>query len=366
MRLKDKSQKGTRSSAGEIPVMTPSTLVDYPSPMGSAVTSPLTGVRETDLFRHMLRIRRIEEAIADHYPEQEMRTPVHLCVGQEATPVGVSEHLNARDKVMSGHRSHGHYLAKGGDLRAMLAEIYGRETGCSRGKGGSQHLVDLDSGFLGSAPILASTLSIGVGVAWALKHQRTGGVVVVYFGDAATEEGIFHESLSFAALHSLPVIFVCENNLYSTHAGLSVRQPARPISDMAVAYRIPGITCDGNDVFSVSEVAEKAVSRARLGLGPSLLVFDTYRWLAHVGPGSDLDLGYRTAEELESWKSRDPLQILRVRCRDSVTDWDAVEQHLETEISEEIGDAFSFARNSAFPNILELLTDVFPASGVAL
>ena len=135
---------------------------------------------------------------------------------------------------------------------------------------------------------------------------------------------------------------------------------------MAVGYRIPGITCDGNDVFSVSEVAEKAVSRARLGLGPSLLVFDTYRWLAHVGPGSDLDLGYRTAEELESWKSRDPLQILRIRCRDSVTDWDAVEQHLETEISEEIGDAFSFARNSAFPNILELLTDVFPASGVAL
>lgn len=325
----------------------------------------LIGNRETELFRQMLRIRRIEEGIADHYPEQEMRTPVHLCVGQEATPVGVSEHLSTRDKVMSGHRSHGHYLAKGGDLRAMLAEIYGRETGCSRGKGGSQHLVDLDSGFLGSAPILASTLSIGVGVAWALRHQGSDGVVVVYFGDAATEEGVFHESLSFAALHSLPVVFVCENNLYSTHSGLSVRQPARPISDMAIAYGIPGITRDGNDVFSVSDAAAEAVSKARLGLGPSLLVFNTYRWLEHVGPGSDLGLGYRTAEELESWKSRDPINTLRLRCSKSIADWDNVEEQLETEIAQEIGDAFFFARNSPFPEALEMLTDVFPVSGVS-
>ena len=332
--------------------------------MSGSVGTILLDNRETALFRHMLRIRRIEEAIADHYPEQEMRTPVHLCVGQEATPVGVSEHLSVRDKVMSGHRSHGHYLAKGGDLRAMLSEIYGRETGCSRGKGGSQHLIDLDSGFLGSAPILASTLSIGVGVAWALKQQGTDEIVVVYFGDAATEEGVFHESVSFAALHNLPVIFVCENNLYSTHSDLSVRQPARPISDMALAYGIPGITCDGNDVLSVSEVAAEAVSRARMGLGPSLLVCETYRWLEHVGPGSDLELGYRSAEELERWKSRDPLQRLRLRCRANVTDWDAVEQQLEVEIAEEIIDAFSFARRSPFPDHSEMLTDVFPASGV--
>ncbi len=334
--------------------------------MSESVTTTLIENREITLFRGMLRIRRVEEAIADHYPAQEMRTPVHLCVGQEATPVGVSEHLDARDKVMSGHRSHGHYLAKGGDLRAMIAEIYGRETGCSRGKGGSQHLIDLDCGFLGSAPILASTLSIGVGVAWALKHQGTDGVAVavVYFGDAATEEGVFHESVSFAALHSLPVLFVCENNLYSVHSDLSVRQPARPISDMALAYGIPGITCDGNDVLSVSQVAAQAVSRARLGLGPSLLVFDTYRWLEHVGPASDLELGYRSAEELELWKSRDPLQRLRLRCRANVTGWDAVEQRLETEILDEIVDAFSFARNSPFPDISEMLTDVFPISGV--
>jgi TPP-dependent pyruvate/acetoin dehydrogenase alpha subunit len=332
--------------------------------MSRSLATPLTGKLETTLFRQMLRIRRVEQAIADHYPEQEMRTPVHLCVGQEATPVGVSQHLDARDKVMSGHRSHGHYLAKGGDLRAMLAEIYGRETGCSRGKGGSQHLVDLDCGFLGSAPILASTLSIGVGVAWALKQQGTDGVVVVYFGDGATEEGVFHESVSFAALHSLPVLFVCENNLYSVHSDLSVRQPARPISNMALAYGIPGITCDGNNVLSVSEVAAEAVIRARMGLGPSLLVFDTYRWLEHVGPGSDLELGYRSAEELERWKSRDPLQILRLWCRANVTDWDTVEQQFEVEIADEIIDAFSFARNSPFPDISEMLTDVFPSSDV--
>ena len=328
--------------------------------MKDSATVASTGNRETALFRQMLRIRRIEEAIANHYPEQEMRTPVHLCVGQEATPVGMSEHLDARDKVMSGHRSHGHYLAKGGDLRAMLAEIYGRETGCSRGKGGSQHLVDLDSGFLGSAPILASTLSIGVGVAWALKQQGTDGVVIVYFGDAATEEGVFHESVSFAALHNLPVIFVCENNLYSTHSDLSVRQPERPISDMSLAYGIPGITCDGNDVLSVSEVADQAVSRGRMGQGPSLLVFNTYRLLEHVGPSSDLELGYRSAEELEIWKAKDPLQKLRLRCLSNVTDWDTVEQRFETEIDKEIVDAFSFARNSPFPNISEMLTDVCP------
>ena len=334
--------------------------------MSRTVTTTLKGNREIALFRQMLRIRRIEEAIASHYPEQEMRTPVHLCVGQEATPVGVSEHLSVRDKVMSGHRSHGHYLAKGGDLRTMLAEIYGRETGCSRGKGGSQHLVDLGSGFLGSAPILASTLSIGVGVAWALKQGGTDGVVVVYFGDAATEEGVFHESVSFAALHKLPVIFVCENNLYSTHSDLSVRQPARPISDLALAHGIPGVTCDGNDVLSVSEVAAEAVNRGRMGEGPSLLVFNTYRWLEHVGPDSDLELGYRSAEELESWKARDPLQILRLQCRLNVTDWDTVEQQFEVEIDREIVDAFSFARNSPFPKSSEMLADVYPVCGVTL
>ena len=332
--------------------------------MSGSVTTSLIGNREGALFHQMLRIRRTEEAIADHYPEQEMRTPVHLCVGQEATPVGVSEHLSVSDKVRSGHRSHGHYLAKGGDLRAMIAEIYGRETGCSRGKGGSQHLVDIDSGFLGSAPILASTLSIGVGVAWAIKQQGTDGVVVVYFGDAAIEEGVFHESVSFAALHNLPVIFVCENNLYSTHSDLSARQPARPISDMALGYGIPGITCDGNDVLSVSEVAAEAVSRGRMGQGPSLLVFNTYRWLEHVGPGSDVELGYRSAEELERWKARDPLQILRLWCRSNVSDWDAAEQQFETAIDEEIADAFSFARNSPFPNTSEMLKHVFPVGGV--
>jgi pyruvate dehydrogenase E1 component alpha subunit len=332
--------------------------------MTESATTISRDSRETVLFGGMLRIRRVEEAIATRYPEQEMRTPVHLCVGQEATPIGVSEHLSVRDKVMSGHRSHGHYLAKGGDLRAMIAEIYGRETGCSRGKGGSQHLVDLACGFLGSAPILASTLSIGVGVAWALKHQGTDEVVVVYFGDSAIEEGVFHESVSFATLHSLPVIFVCENNLYSTHSGLSVRQPARPISDMALAYGIPGITGDGNDVLAVSQIAATAVSRARMGLGPSLLVFDTYRWLEHVGPASDLNLGYRSSEELDLWKSRDPLQTQRLRCRANVADWDTVEQLLETEIADEIVDAFSFARNSPFPDVSEMLTDVFPVNGV--
>jgi len=321
--------------------------------------------RDVSLFREMLFIRRVEETIATHYPEQEMRTPIHLCVGQEATPVGLSEHLKLDDKVMSGHRSHGHYLAKGGNLMAMLAEIYGREAGCSRGKGGSQHLIDVSCGFLGSAPILASTLSIGVGVAWALKRKRTDQVVVVYFGDSATEEGVFHESVSFAALHSLPIVFACENNLYSVHSPLSSRQPVRPISDMALAYGIPGIVGDGNDVLAVSDIAAEAVNRARKGLGPSLLEFTTYRWLEHVGPSSDLDLGYRSVEELDSWKLKDPVQRQRLRCSLKFADWRAQEMLIENEIMEQIDAAFVFARNSPFPSPSEMLTDVFPGIGAS-
>lgn len=319
-----------------------------------------SNAREQALLFEMLRIRRIEEAIAARYPEQEMRTPVHLCVGQEATPVGVSEHLRQTDKVMSGHRSHGHYLAKGGDLPAMIAEIYGKVTGCSRGKGGSQHLVDLTCGFLGSAPILASTLSIGVGVAWALRQKGTDDISVVYFGDAATEEGVFHESVSFASLHKLPVVFVCENNLYSTHSQLGVRQPSRPIADLAVGHDLPGVTADGNDVFAVSATAAEAVARARCGEGPSLLVFDTYRWLEHVGPFSDVNLGYRTAAELEQWMATDPIRRVCEYLSSRDPNWTVCESRMEALVDEEIADAFLFARSSPFPDISEMMMGVYP------
>lgn len=319
----------------------------------------MTDGQDTEAFFQMLRIRRVEEAIARHYPESQMRTPVHLCIGQEATPVGVSQCLRADDKVLSGHRSHGQYLAKGGSLPRMLAELYGKASGCSRGIGGSQHLIDLECGFLGSAPILSSTLAIGVGVGWALRHQGTDSVSVVYFGDAATEEGVFHEAMSFASLHALPVIFVCENNGYSTHSPLSVRQPDRPISRLGLAHNVPGVDLDGNDVVAVRDATVEAVDRARTGGGPTLLVCETYRWLEHVGPNSDTHLGYRSEEEVNSWMLRDPLITLRSRLLERQPDWEALEGTFDTEIAMEVEEAFAFARSSAFPDPSELFAWVY-------
>ncbi len=302
----------------------------------------------------------VEEEIVKRYPEQEMRTPVHLCIGQEAVPVGISENLEEGDKILSGHRSHGHYLACGGDLPRMIAEIYGRSTGCSKGKGGSQHLVDTSVGFLGSAPILASTISIGTGVALALKYMNKSKVCIVYFGDAATEEGTFHESLSFASLHKLPIVFICENNLYSTHSALSVRQPSRPIEDLGYSHAVASETIDGNDVISISESGRRAISRARSGDGPSFLVFNTYRWLGHVGPNSDINLGYRNSEELESWMRKDPIEKIRRILLLTNLNWAETEKDIENEHAQAINEAFEFARNSPTPDIEELLLGVFP------
>lgn len=317
-------------------------------------------VNPKSFFYSMLRIRRVEEEIAIRYPEQKMRAPVHLCIGQEATPVGVSVNLNVSDQVLSGHRSHGHYLAKGGDLSRMLAELYGKATGCCRGRGGSQHLIDTSVGFAGAAPILGSTLSIATGVAWTQKHKGDSNVVVAYLGDAATEEGVFHESLSFASLHRLPVIFVCENNLYSVHSPLRERQPERLISTLALAHSMIGQTGNGNDVREVSTIAAAAVSRARAGEGPTLLEFETYRTVGHVGPGLELDMGYRDEKEIQDWRARDPLILEEEKLRASFSNWSQVRGAMETEIEKEISTAFEFAENSEFPPVDEMLMDTYP------
>ena len=240
------------------------------------------------MYRQALRIRMVEEEIVAQYPEQEMRCPTHICIGQEAPPVGVSAHLKKSDYVFSAHRSHGHYLAKGGDLNAMIAELYGRSTGCALGVGGSQHLVDLEAGFLGSAPILASTISVGVGAAWASKRRDDGRIVVIYFGDGATEEGAFHEAMNFAGVNRLPVVFVCENNLYSVHSALSVRQPAhRTVKEIGPVHGVEALAGDGNDIDTVWQLAEYGVHRARNEMQPVLLEFFTYRWKEHCGPKED-------------------------------------------------------------------------------
>ncbi|MBM3944711.1 MAG: thiamine pyrophosphate-dependent dehydrogenase E1 component subunit alpha, partial [SAR202 cluster bacterium] len=201
------------------------------------------------LHRDLLRIRMIEQRVADIYGEQQMRCPVHLSIGQEAAAVGVCARLERGDWAMSGHRSHGHYLAKGGNLNAMFAEMYGKATGCTDGKGGSMHLVDLEAGFLGAVPIVGSTIPIAVGAAWGSRMRGEERVVVAFFGEGSTEEGVFHEALNFAALRRLPVVFVCENNLYSVYSPMSVRQPAnREVYQVAAGHGVPSFQVDGNDL----------------------------------------------------------------------------------------------------------------------
>lgn len=312
------------------------------------------------LYYEMLRIRMIEEKIAELYPEQEMRCPVHLCIGQEAVAAGVCAHLSRVDYVLSGHRSHGHYLAKGGDLKAMMAELYGRVTGCSGGKGGSMHLVDLPVGFLGATPIVGSTIPIAVGTALGSMMRGEPRVTVIFFGEGATEEGVFHESINFAALKQLPVVFVCENNLYSVYSPLSVRQPeGREVFWLAKGHGVESHQGDGSDVVEVSRLAEQAIRKAREGGGASFVEFKTYRWREHCGPYYDNHLGYRTEEEFLEWKRRDPIEMFGTRLlNEGVLPSQGVHE-MTTTLKAEIEEAVAFAKASPFPEEDLLVRDVY-------
>lgn len=300
----------------------------------------------------------VEERIAALYPEGRIRCPVHLSLGQEAVAVGVCAALETGDWVLSGHRSHGHYLAKGGSLPAMIAELFGKATGCTSGKGGSMHLLDLDAGFVGAVPIVGSTIPIAVGCALGSRMRGVERVVVSFFGEGATEEGVFHEALNFAALKRLPVVFVCENNRYSVYSPLDVRQPARPIEDLALAHGVPSARGDGQDAEEVLRLAADAVHRARCGEGPTLLVFDTYRWMEHCGPFDDDHLGYRPAAEVSAWRARDPLALLEERVRRAgIVSGDEIDARRAI-IAGEIDAAVAFSDASPFPAPHELLVDV--------
>lgn len=259
----------------------------------------------------MLKIRLLEEKIAEKYPEGEMRCPVHLSIGQEAIAVGVCAHLKQTDFVMSGHRAHAHFLAKGGDSFSLIAEIYGRKSGCANGRGGSMHLVDLDVNFLGSTPIVASSIPVATGVAFAEKMKGTKNITVVFFGEAAIEEGVTHEALNFASLKKLPILYVCENNLYSVYTHLRERQPARSISQLVAGHGVTVFSGNGNNIIEVYSTAKKAMSFLRTGQGPVFLEFATYRWREHCGPNYDNQIGYRTEKEFQIWKKTDPVAKLK-------------------------------------------------------
>lgn len=301
------------------------------------------------LYRDMLRNRRIEEEIARRYSDQEMRCPVHLSIGQEAISAGVCLALERTDQVVSTHRAHAHYLSKGGDLKRMLAEFHGKETGCCGGRGGSMHIFDKEVGMLLSLPIVGSGIPIAVGAALAMRQNGGDTVAVAFVGDAAVEEGVFHEAANFAALRKLPIIFVCENNLFSVYTRLDDRQPDLPLQRLGGAHGMHAETADGNDAALVYDITARAVARARAGEGPSFLVFDTYRWLEHCGPNYDNDIGYRTPEEFETWKQRDPIVILRDRIK-ALGQWDdAKADSMLVEIDGEIDAAFRFALDSPLP-----------------
>ena len=312
------------------------------------------------LLSCMIRIRCVEETIAARYTEWEMRCPTHLCTGQEAVPSAVGLVLRKDDFVVSNHRAHGHYLAKGGDLKAMLAEIYGKTAGCSGGKGGSMHLTDSGVGFVGSTAIVGGTIPVGVGLGLSIALKGTDQVSCVFFGDAAVEEGVFYESVNFAVLKKLPVLFVCENNLYSVYSPLDVRQPlGRSIHEMVRGLGLMTDFGDGNNAVQVYEKAQCAVDAIRSGSGPWFLEFSTYRWREHCGPNFDNSLGYRTEEEFAMWKEKDPIVRLSASLLDDGVCTDADIRQVYETVQKEIDAAFDFAKESPFPRPKEAFQGLF-------
>lgn len=312
------------------------------------------------MLRGMMRIRIAEESLADLYQEQEMRTPTHFSIGQEGVAVGVCSALERDDVVYSGHRCHAQYLAKGGALEPMVAELYGKQTGTAHGRGGSVHLSEPDVGFIASSAILGQTMAVAAGSAWAFKMDGSRRVAVCFFGDGAIEEGIFHETLNFASIKQLPVIFVCENNGYSTHTPLDVRQPRGvTIWERARSYQIASSFADGNDVFAVRRAAEAAVAWARAGNGPYFLEFRTYRWREHVGPNWDYEAGYRTKAEVDAWIERCPIKAAtRAVLAAGLSTEGEIDQWRQA-IQREVDAAVHAAKAAPFPSVEHLLDGTY-------
>ena len=312
------------------------------------------------MYETMQRIRKFEERVAELVSKNEIICPCHLYIGEEAVATGVCSALRKDDHVFSTHRSHGHYIAKGGDIKALLAELYCRATGCSKGRGGSMHLASPDVGLPGSSAIVAGTIPLAVGTALAFSLQKRNSVSVAFFGDGAANEGTFYESLNFAAVKKLPVIFVCENNLYSTHMPISECLADTDIYKKAEAFKMPGVKVDGNNVMEVFKVAKEAAENARRCKGPALIECMTYRWRGHVGPSYDLNTGLRSKEELDYWMNRCPIKALEEFLLEHEFISEAEKNEICKSIEEEIEEALIFAKESPYPDPDEKsFSDVF-------
>ena len=304
-----------------------------------------------ELLYRCKRIRAIEEAIAHRYSEQEMRCPTHLSVGQELVGAAAGMILRENDLAVSGHRAHAHYLGKGGSAKAMVAEIYGKETGCAKGRGGSMHLIDLSVGFEGSTAIVGNSIPIGVGLGLSIKLDGDDRIACIFVGDAATETGAFYEAVNFAAVRKLPVLFLCENNMYSVYSPLKVRQPqGRKIYQMVAGMGLHTDHVDGMDAKATYRAIEKIAGHVRNGNGPALLEIDTYRWREHCGPNYDNDIGYREEAEYLAWKEKDSETRLvkELLQGGAITQEDIVK--MDEKIHAEVEEIFAFAKSSPFPD----------------
>ena len=304
-------------------------------------------------YRSLYRIRRVEEEIVRLYPSDRIKSPVHLSIGQESVSVGVCAALSTNDIVFGTYRGHALYLAKGGDLNSMMAELYGKRDGSARGKAGSMHLIDLGAGMMGTSAIVATTIPHAVGYALAIKMRRENRIVAVFFGDGASDEGVYHESMNFAALKKLPILFVCENNGYAIYSPVRDRMPADNFCERAESYRIPSARIESGKTTEIRDAAAHAAAAIRKGDGPQFLECLTARWRDHVGPEEDRILNYRPDSELDDWIARDDVAATANQIdqtRRSV---------IEAEVEKEIADAIAFAEASPYPEMGELNEHVF-------
>lgn len=313
-----------------------------------------------DIYFMMHKIRKFEEKALQLFESNKLRGSVHLCIGEEAIPSTVCALLNPDDYITSTHRGHGHCIAKGADVRMALAELMGKATGYCKGRGGSMHIADVDAGNLGANAIVAGGMPIAVGAALASKMQKNGKIAVSFFGDSASNEGVFHEAINFAAVWKLPCVFVCENNGY----GISVPQwestSVKDISVRAEAYNIPGVTVDGNDVLAIAEAFQKAAERARAGEGPTLIECKTYRWKGHWTGDPE---PYRSREEVEEWKKKCPIKHLHEYLIENGMATEAELKALEDEAIRLADEAEEFALNSPEPDPAHVMDDVFYEGG---
>lgn len=312
-----------------------------------------------DLYTRMTRIRFFEERVVELFNQKRIVCPIHLYVGQEAVAAGVCANLTPADYAVSTHRSHGHYLAKGGSPRRLMAEILCREDGCSHGHGGSMHVTDPEAGFLASSAIVGGTIPIAVGAALKIRMNGEDRVSVAFFGDGATDEGVFYESVNFASLYRLPVLFVCENNLFSTHLPIGMRQSNQDLARKMSAFNLETRRVDGNNAGEVYSAARAAVANARRGGGPAFLECMTYRWYSHVGAWRDLDVGFRTKADVEHWMSRCPIRALREHLGGRRDAGAAACDAAETAVREQIDAAVSFALASPSPREASMYLGVF-------